>query len=149
MMGLKVNIPDIKCANTYAIFSVDQYLIKQGTITNHEDAHCIKSIKYSVSPVVPVAVDVKNASDLPKLVKRLRKLEADPLVVCFTEESGEHIIARCREIHVKIRIKDLEEDYAKCPLKKETQLTHKKRLSLRIALSSASPNLLTITTESL
>ena len=76
-------------------------------------------MKYSVSPVVRVAVEVKNASDLPKLVEGLRKLsKSDPLVICSTEESGEHIIAGCGELHVEICLKDLEEEYAKVPLKK-------------------------------
>ena len=76
-------------------------------------------MKYSVSPVVRVAVEVKNAADLPKLVEGLRKLaKSDPLVICTTEESGEHIIAGCGELHIEICLKDLEEDYAKCELKK-------------------------------
>jgi elongation factor 2 len=76
-------------------------------------------MKYSVSPVVRVAVEVKNASDLPKLVEGLRKLaKSDPLVICTTEESGEHIIAGCGELHIEICLKDLEEEYAKCELKK-------------------------------
>jgi elongation factor 2 len=120
MMGGKVEpIPDVPCGNTCALVGVDAYLVKQGTISDHEDAHCIKSMKYSVSPVVRVAVEVKNASDLPKLVEGLRKLaKADPLVQCYTEESGEHIVAGCGELHIEICLKDLEEDYAKCPLKK-------------------------------
>lgn len=76
-------------------------------------------MKYSVSPVVRVAVDVKNPVDLPKLVAGLRKLaKSDPLVVCATEESGEHIVAGCGELHVEICLKDLEEEFAKCELKK-------------------------------
>jgi elongation factor 2 len=39
-------------------------------------------------------------------------------VLCYTEESGEHIIAGCGELHVEICLKDLEEEYAKCPIKK-------------------------------
>merc|ERR1719323_1543447 len=89
--------------------------MKQGTIATAEDAHCIKVMKYSVSPVVRVAVEVKNASDLPKLVEGLRKLsKSDPLVVCTTEESGEHVIAGCGELHVEICLKDLREEYAQC-----------------------------------
>jgi len=76
-------------------------------------------MKYSVSPVVRVAVDVKNASDLPKLVEGLKKLsKSDPLVVVSTEETGEHVIAGCGELHVEICLKDLEEEYAKCDIKK-------------------------------
>merc|ERR1711865_622277 len=69
----------------------------------------------SVSPVVRVAVEVKNANDLPKLVDGLKKLsKSDPLVICTTEESGEHIIAGCGELHVEICLKDLRDEYAGC-----------------------------------
>merc|ERR1712242_182636 len=87
MMAGKVEaIPDVPCGNTVGLVGVDQYLMKQGTISDNENAHCIKVMKYSVSPVVRVAVEVKNASDLPKLVEGLRKLsKSDPLVVCTTE----------------------------------------------------------------
>jgi len=120
MMAGKVEaVPDVPCGNTVGLVGVDAYLIKQGTITDQEDAHCIRVMKYSVSPVVRVAVEVKNASDLPKLVEGLRKLsKSDPLVVCTTEDSGEHVIAGCGELHVEICLKDLEEEFAKCPLKK-------------------------------
>jgi len=120
MMGGKVeSVPDVPCGNTVGLVGVDQYLLKQGTICSHEGAHNIRVMKYSVSPVVRVAVDVKNASDLPKLVDGLKKLsKSDPLVLCITEETGEHIIAGCGELHVEICLKDLEEEYAKCPIKK-------------------------------
>jgi len=75
-------------------------------------------MRYSVSPVVRVSVDVKNASDLPKLVEGLKKLsQSDPLVVCTTESTGEHIIAGCGELHIEICLKDLVEEYAKCEIK--------------------------------
>jgi len=120
MMGGKVEaVPDVPCGNTVALVGVDQYLMKQGTISDHEDACCIRVMKYSVSPVVRVAVEVKSAADLPKLVEGLRKLsKSDPLVQCYSEESGEHIIAGCGELHIEICLKDLEEEFAKCPLKK-------------------------------
>ena len=120
MMAGKVEaVPDVPCGNTVGLVGIDQYLVKQGTISDHEEAHCIRVMKYSVSPVVRVAVKAKNASDLPKLVEGLQKLaKSDPLVLCQTEESGEHIIAGCGELHVEICLKDLEEEYAKCPLVK-------------------------------
>jgi len=120
MMGGKVEaVPDVPCGNTVALVGVDQYLMKQGTISDHDDAWCIRVMKYSVSPVVRVAVEVKSAADLPKLVEGLRKLsKSDPLVQCYSEESGEHIIAGCGELHIEICLKDLEEEFAKCPLKK-------------------------------
>ena len=120
MMGGKVEaVPDVPCGNTVGLVGVDQYLMKQGTISDSDVAHNIRVMKYSVSPVVRVAVEAKNASDLPKLVEGLKKLsKSDPLVLCYTEESGEHIIAGCGELHVEICLKDLVEEYAKCEIKK-------------------------------
>jgi len=132
MMGGKVEaVSDVPCGNTVGLVGVDQYLMKQGTISDNDDAHCIKVMKYSVSPVVRVAVEVKSAGDLPKLIEGLRKLsKSDPLVVTETTESGEHIIAGCGELHVEICLKDLEEEYAKCPIKKgEPVVSYKETVS--------------------
>jgi elongation factor 2 len=75
-------------------------------------------MKFSVSPVVQVAVEVKNANDLPKLVEGLKRLaKSDPCVLCFTSDSGEHIVAGAGELHLEICLKDLEEDHAQVPLK--------------------------------
>merc|ERR1712072_255581 len=116
MMGRTVEqIADVPCGNTVALVGVDQYILKSGTITTIDDARNIAQMKYSVSPVVKVAVKPKDGKDLPKLVEGLKKLsKSDPLVVCTTEESGEHIIAGCGELHVEICLKDLRDEYAQC-----------------------------------
>merc|ERR1711977_668213 len=111
MMGRTVEpIEDCPCGNTIALVGIDQYLVKSGTITTSEAAHNFKIMKFSVSPVVRVAVEAKNPQDLPKLVEGLRRLaKSDPCVQCFTEESGEHIVAGAGELHLEICLKDLEE----------------------------------------
>jgi len=116
MMGRTTEqIQDVPCGNTVALVGVDQFILKSGTITTIESAHNITAMKYSVSPVVKVAVKPKDGKDLPKLVEGLKKLsKSDPLVVCTTEESGEHVIAGCGELHVEICLKDLREEYAQC-----------------------------------
>merc|ERR1719254_473579 len=116
MMGRATEqIADVPCGNTVALVGIDAYILKSGTITTLESAHNIADMKYSVSPVVKVAVKVKDGKDLPKLVEGLKKLsKSDPLVVCTTEESGEHVIAGCGELHVEICLKDLREEYAQC-----------------------------------
>merc|ERR1712136_621223 len=82
-------------------------------------AHNMRVMKFSVSPVVRVAVEPKNPADLPKLVEGLKRLaKSDPMVQCIIEESGEHIIAGAGELHLEICLKDLEEDHAQIELKK-------------------------------
>lgn len=95
MMGRYVEpVEDIPAGNTCGLVGVDQYLLKSGTITTSELAHNIRVMKFSVSPVVRVAVECKFPSDLPKLVEGLKRLsKSDPMVQTSIEESGEHIVA--------------------------------------------------------
>merc|ERR1712241_856213 len=112
MMGGRVEaIEDVPAGNICGLVGVDQFLVKTGTLTTFKDAHNMKVMKFSVSPVVRVAVEPKNPADLPKLVEGLKRLsKSDPMVQC--------IIAGAGELHLEICLKDLEEDHAQIPLKK-------------------------------
>ncbi|KAJ3284770.1 Elongation factor 2 [Rhizoclosmatium sp. JEL0117] len=120
MMGRTVEaIEDCPCGNIVGLVGIDQFLLKSGTLTTSETAHNLKVMKFSVSPVVQIAVEVKNANDLPKLVEGLKRLsKSDPCVLCYTSDSGEHIVAGAGELHLEICLKDLEEDHAGVPLRK-------------------------------
>lgn len=109
MIGDKAETVEyVPCGNTVALVGVDQYLVKSGTVTTEEKAYPLRTMKFSVSPVVRVAVEPKNASDLPKLVEAMKKLsKSDPCVQCKVEETGEHIIAGVGELHVEICLNDL------------------------------------------
>jgi elongation factor 2 len=115
MMGRKTEaVESVQAGNTCGLVGVDQYILKAGTIADADatESHPIITMKYSVSPVVRVAVQPKNPNDLPKLVEGLKRLsKSDPLVQCSMEESGEHIIAGCGELHIEICLKDLQEDF--------------------------------------
>lgn len=117
MMGGRVQqIDDCPCGNTIGLVGVDKFLLKSGTITEdeNEDAHNIKVMKFSVSPVVRVAVACANPSDLPKLVEGLKRLsKSDPVCQISIEESGEQIVAGAGELHLEICLQDLEDDYCK------------------------------------
>merc|ERR1719410_1821199 len=120
MMGRYVEqISDCPAGNVCGLVGVDQFLVKTGTLTSSATMHPFHTMKFSVAAVVSVAVEPKNAADLPKLVEGLKRLaKSDPMVQCMIEESGEHIIAGAGELHLEICLKDLEEDHAQIPLKK-------------------------------
>ncbi|KAJ8662466.1 elongation factor 2 [Lichtheimia ornata] len=119
MMGRNIEaIDECPAGNIIGLVGVDQFLVKSGTITTSEVAHNMKVMKFSVSPVVQVAVEVKNANDLPKLVEGLKRLaKSDPCVLTYTSDSGEHIVAGAGELHLEIILKDLEEDHAQVPIR--------------------------------
>lgn len=98
MMGRTVEpIEDCPAGNIIGLVGIDQFLLKSGTLTTSESAHNMKVMKFSVSPVVQVAVEVQNANDLPKLVEGLKRLsKSDPCVMTWINETGEHIVACVR-----------------------------------------------------
>lgn len=147
MMGRYVDhIDTVPAGNTVGLVGVDQYIVKTGTITNEsaKDAHNMKQMKFSVSPVVRVAVEPVNAQDLPKLVEGLKRLaKSDPMVQCYNESNGEHIIAGAGELHLEICLKDLEEDHACIPIKKsDPVVSYKETIGRKseIMCLSKSPN---------
>jgi len=123
MMGRKTEfISEIPCGNLAALVGVDKYISKTGTITTSQEAHNIRNMKYSVSPVVRVAVQPKNPGDLPKLIQGMQRLaKSDPLVLCINDEStGENIVCGSGELHVEICINDLINEFAQIPIIQST-----------------------------
>jgi elongation factor 2 len=114
MMGKNAEaVDDVPAGNTVALVGVDQFIAKSATLTDSPDTHPLVMMKFSVSPVVRVAVEPANAAELPKLVEGLKRLsKSDPLVVCsMSEGTGQHIIAGAGELHLEICLKDLQEDF--------------------------------------
>merc|ERR1719195_1098342 len=145
MMGRYIEaIEDVPCGNICGLVGVDQFLVKTGTITTFKEAHNMKVMKFSVSPVVRVAVEPRNAADLPKLVEGLKRLaKSDPMVQCIIEESGEQVIAGAGELHLEICLKDLEEDHAQIPIiKADPVVTYRETVSEKSSMTSLakSPN---------
>jgi elongation factor 2 len=117
MMARRVEALDsCPCGNTVGLVGVDHYLVKCGTISTHDAAHPIKAMKFSVSPVVRVAVQPKNPADLQKLIDGLRRLAKSDPCVQVSHEEGEHVIAGAGDLHLEICLKDLQSDFAKIPI---------------------------------
>ncbi len=102
------------CGNIVALQGIDTLLIKCGTISSSPDASPIKSMKFSVSPVVRCAVSCKNPQDQPKLVDGLRALvNVDPCVQSISTDKGELIIGCAGDLHLQICLGILRNDYCK------------------------------------
>lgn len=83
MAGSFEKLSEMPCGNIVAIVGIDKFLVKQGTLSNLPSAYPIKAMKYSVSPVVRVALQPVNQADQPKLVQAMLRLsQSDPLLRC-------------------------------------------------------------------
>nr|BAS01493.1 translation elongation factor EF2 [Lotharella vacuolata] len=115
-MGRKFEpIEEVSCGNTMALAGLDQFILKNATITNleNENAFPIKAMKFSVHPVVRRAINVTDPNNLPKLIDGMKRLsKSDPLIQCL-EDNGEYIIAGAGELHLEICLKDLRDDFLK------------------------------------
>lgn len=114
-MGKKQEtVEEVLCGNTVAMVGLDHFITNNATLTNEKevDAHPIRAMKFSVSPVVSVAVTTRVPSDLPKLEEGLKRLaKSNPMVVCTLPETGEHIISAAGKLHLEICLKDLQDDF--------------------------------------
>lgn len=118
LMGKSVEyVPDVPCGNIIGLIGIDQYLVKTGTISDNENACCIRGMLPSVSSIVRVSVVPKKAADLPQLIEGLKKLaKSDPLANIIQEESGCHTISGCSEQHVETCLNDLRLEYINCEI---------------------------------
>ncbi|ELU13261.1 hypothetical protein CAPTEDRAFT_217885 [Capitella teleta] len=110
MMGGSVNaVAEVPCGNVCGLLGIDKYLVKSGTVTTFKEAHNMKVLKFSVSPVVRVAVDVSKPADLPRLIEGLRRLAKSDPMLQVSNEGGQNIIAGAGELHLEICLNDLRE----------------------------------------
>lgn len=145
MMGRTVKDIDMcPAGNIVGLIGIDSKLKKTGTITTWDGCHNIKSMKFSVSPVVKYALRPENPVDLPKLKAGLIKLsKSDPLTQVNFSDNGELTLAGAGELHLEISLEDLRKEYACCGvIAGEPQVTYMEGVSASVSepKMSKSPN---------
>jgi len=78
--------------------------IAGSTVSSNPDTEPFEKIVHVSEPVVTVAVEAKNAKDLPKLIEVLRMVsKADPSIqVEINQETGENLMSGMGELHLEI-----------------------------------------------
>lgn len=117
-----ISMPKVPAGNVVALTGIDRCLLKTATVTTSPDAHNFRVMKFSVSPVVRVAVDVKNPADHARLIDGLKKLVESDSLVQVSSENGQQVIAAAGELHLEICLAELEKTHARCALKIATPI---------------------------
>ncbi|CAO1635078.1 unnamed protein product [Sympodiomycopsis kandeliae] len=86
------------------------------------------------APIVRVALEPDNPTDLPKLIEGLRLLnQSDPCVQTLVQETGEHVIVTAGELHLERCLKDLRERFARVPISASEPLVPFRETAIRVS----------------
>eukprot|EP01122_Echinamoeba_exundans_P014041 TRINITY_DN6280_c0_g1_i1.p1 TRINITY_DN6280_c0_g1~~TRINITY_DN6280_c0_g1_i1.p1 ORF type:complete len:1109 (+),score=316.15 TRINITY_DN6280_c0_g1_i1:288-3614(+) len=93
-------------------------IVKTATISSTPVCTSFDSMKNKGNPIVRVAVEPENPSELPQLERGLQLLYlADPAVSTSVLENGELVVAALGELHLHRCLSMLTEDFAKIKIK--------------------------------
>ena len=116
MMGRDLQaLDEVPAGNLFGIGGLEGKILKNGTLcTVDKGGVNFAGLGMGGTPIVRVAVEPKNPSELNKMIKGLKMLEqADPCVEYIVQDNGEHVILTAGELHLERCLKDLRERFAK------------------------------------
>ena len=104
-----------------AVFGVEGlagHVFKSGTLCSQlEGGVNLAGVNLGSQPIVRVALEPEQPSDLDKMIRGLKMLEqSDPCAIYEVLESGEHVLATAGELHLERCLKDLKDRFARCEL---------------------------------
>jgi len=108
----RIEVDQIGAGNWIFISGIDQSISKTATVwdisQNPEEIETFRKVDFGTTPVIKVACEPLNPSDLPKMVEGLRKVvKSYPICETKVEESGEHIIIGTGELYMDSVFLDL------------------------------------------
>ncbi|ORX70652.1 elongation factor Tu GTP binding domain-containing 2 [Linderina pennispora] len=118
----KIPVSGLGAGSWVLLGGVDGPISKTATIVDtsvpEDDLAVIRPLQFPSDPVMKVAVEPVNPSELPKMLSGLRKIgKSYPLVQTRVEESGEHIVLGSGELYLDCIMHDLRTMYSEIEIK--------------------------------
>ncbi|KAI8799555.1 P-loop containing nucleoside triphosphate hydrolase protein [Cladochytrium replicatum] len=115
MMGRELHeIEEVPAGNIFGIAGLETTILKTGTLSTTTVCPSFGGIVMATAPIVRVALQPADLSQMPQLIEGLRLLnQADPSVEVMRQETGEHVIMTAGELHLERCLRDLRERFAK------------------------------------
>ncbi|KAK6536501.1 Elongation factor-like GTPase 1, variant 2 [Arthrobotrys megalospora] len=116
MMGRElVSLEKVPAGNVFGIGGLEGKVLKNATLcsTITGGVNLASVAGMGGAPIVRVALEPKNPSQLQQMIKGLKLLEqADPCMEYLVQSNGEHVILTAGELHLERCLKDLRERFA-------------------------------------
>ena len=117
----EIEVTSACAGNMVLIKGVDGPIKKTATITHavgNEEATIFKAVKFNTIPVMKIAVEPLNPSELPKMVEGIRRVtKSYPMVQTRVEESGEHVLMGTGELSLDCVMNDIRNLYSDIEVK--------------------------------
>ncbi|KAJ3000558.1 U5 small nuclear ribonucleoprotein component [Globomyces sp. JEL0801] len=119
----EMTVQEAFAGNWVMIHGVDSSILKTATITDtnvdeDEPVFIFRPLRFDTQPVLKVAVEPINPTELPKMLDGLRKINKSyPMALTKVEESGEHIILGTGELFLDCVLHDLRKLYSEIDIK--------------------------------
>ncbi|CAB4384618.1 unnamed protein product [Rhizophagus irregularis] len=115
MMGRELEaLKEVPAGNVFGIGGLEGHILKNGTLSSTKDCKSLAGVSMESAPIVRVALEPAEPSEMGKLTEGLRLLnQADPCVEVLVQETGEHVILTAGEVHLERCLRDLRERFAK------------------------------------
>jgi ribosome assembly protein 1 len=102
----------------FGIGGLEGHILKSGTLcTQLEGSVNLAGMNMGSQPIVRVALEPVNPSDLDKMIRGLHLLvQSDPCAEYEQFESGEHVLLTAGELHLERCLTDLRDRFARCEI---------------------------------
>ena len=112
------SLTSVPAGVVFGIGGLEGHILKSGTLCSQlEGSVNLAGVSMGSQPIVRVALEPVDPSDLNKMITGLRLLEqSDPCAQYEVLESGEHVILTAGELHLERCLKDLRERFARCEI---------------------------------
>ncbi|KAF9897289.1 Cytoplasmic GTPase/eEF2-like protein (ribosomal biogenesis), partial [Lobosporangium transversale] len=111
-----IGLEEVPAGNVFGIGGLEGHVLKYGTLwsAEWEGGQNLVRKGLEAAPIVRVALEPENPSQMAELIKGLQLLnQADPSVQVLTQETGEHVILTSGEVHLQRCMADLRERFAR------------------------------------
>ncbi|KAI2777718.1 P-loop containing nucleoside triphosphate hydrolase protein [Daldinia loculata] len=119
LMGRNLeSLDSVPAGVVFGIGGLDGHILKSGTLCSQlEGSVNLAGVSMAGKPIVRVALEPVNPSDLDKMIEGLKLLvKSDPCAEYEQFESGEHVLLTAGELHLERCLTDLKERFARCDI---------------------------------
>ncbi|CAD6890782.1 unnamed protein product [Tilletia controversa] len=137
-----VSVSEVPAGNVFGIKGLEGVVLRNATLVSSrndgsdgdEELVNLAGINMLGAPIVRVALEPVNPSEMPKLVHGLKLLnQADPCAETYIQETGEHVLAGAGELHLERCLRDLRERFAKCEIQASAPLVPFRETAIKAA----------------